>query len=185
MLTSADFSIFMGIYIICYSIHATYQALVLTILSIYDSRWTNYYYFFMPVSHGFIVSLKALNLAMGLKDKIDITVIWLAFVAVTIAALLLFLSLAKTAKYNQQFSAHQTEQSLKNTSHKISFKFAFRIVGKESAGIFLSFFIAFINYPGVFFDSIVSRLDRPNISAQNWDLRYRLHLLPKSKHGDI
>lgn len=137
----------------------------MTILSIYDSRWTNYYYLFMPVSHGFIVSLKALNLALKLSDKLDLAVIWSAFVMVAGVVNVLFLRLTKTQKYRQHFDS-KLEKIDSESEHKhINYKLAFRVVRSESISIFLSFFIAFIIYPGVFFDSIVSLLTSVNRAA--------------------
>ena len=53
--------------------YATYQALILSAISVYDYKWTKYYYSFMPVSHGIFVALKALSLLLKLPNYADVS----------------------------------------------------------------------------------------------------------------
>lgn len=82
----------------------------------------------MPVSHGLIVGVKAINLAFKFSDEYDLLIIWSIFVLVVLAALVLFIKLTKSKKYQEHFPQGFYESSDELMPKKIDYKSAFRIV---------------------------------------------------------
>jgi hypothetical protein len=88
---------------------------MLTVLSIYKPGWTNFYYLFMPISHGMIVLIKGANLYLGLNKMYDLLTIWSMFVVVVLLMLTFFTKLTKTDHYKLNFNTvKQKGDVLKN-----------------------------------------------------------------------
>lgn len=158
-----NFSGVIILYLVTYTFHAVYQATMLSLVSIYEYRWTKYYYTFLPISHVFIVTLKAISVEiLNLGNLQDFIFLWSSFVILIIILLTLLTKLSKTAYFKSRLTRPESENHLQSAK-KVNYKAAFEVVKDKSIGLFFTYVLYQTSYPGIVFSSHVSSIFRISI----------------------
>ena len=62
----------LGLYLVNYVFHATFQALALSVVSNYAKKWSTYMMTLIPITHGFIVVLKTFVVFMEWSNATEV-----------------------------------------------------------------------------------------------------------------
>ena len=112
-LDSSKYSVYysmLGCYFLSNIFEMMFQGYVMSVLSVYDSKWTAMYVSVQAIANLVIVSQKGISTFAGFNFKLDFLMVWGTFLLMSALNLVFFWRLVSTTEYQKKFS-HEYSQT--------------------------------------------------------------------------
>ena len=136
-------------FFLSYIFNLMFQGYLLTVLSIYDSKWTTLFVTTQAIANIVVISEKSLVVSLNQGFVVDFVLVWGTYVLLCIIMAFFFLRLTRTRFY--KFSFTKARASMRAMQSAVKFADSVKLVRNDIIGMLFSMAGCFIIFPGIFF----------------------------------
>ena len=136
-------------YFLCYIFSLMFQGYLMTVLSVYDSKWTALFVTTQALANIVVIGEKSLIVSLGVGFAIDFAVVWGTYVLLCAIMAFFFLKLTRTRFY--QFSFTKVRASMREIQSAVKFVDSLKLIKDDVIGMLITMGGCFVIFPGIFF----------------------------------